>query len=125
MAGARHRGAARAPAPAAGTPLVGRDEEMGVLCYGLSLALTRKRAHLVLLLGEAGIGKSRLAEELSTVATERHGALVLEGRCVPYGEANVWWPIADALRQACGIDADDDAAATADKVRTAVADASA
>ncbi len=32
-----------------------------------------------------------------------HGALVFEGRCVPYGEANVWWPIAEALRQACGL----------------------
>ena len=32
-----------------------------------------------------------------------HGAIVLEGRCVPYGEANVWWPVAEALRQACGV----------------------
>ena len=30
-----------------------------------------------------------------------HDALVLEGRCVPYGEANVWWPVADALRHGC------------------------
>src|SRR5690606_6459929 len=34
-------------------------------------------------------------------------AAVLEGRCVPYGEANVWWPIAEALRQACSVSADD------------------
>jgi class 3 adenylate cyclase/tetratricopeptide (TPR) repeat protein len=105
------------------TPLVGRDEELGVLCNGLSLALTRQRAHLALLLGEAGIGKTRLSEELATVAAEKHGARVLEGRCLPYGEANVWWPIADALRQACAISPSDDAVTTADKCRAAVAEA--
>ena len=32
---------------------------------------------------------------------------MLEGRCVPYGEANVWWPVADALRHGCGIRSSD------------------
>ncbi|MDQ1438885.1 MAG: hypothetical protein QOK43_2514 [Acidimicrobiaceae bacterium] len=105
------------------TPLVGREEELGVLCNGLSLALTRKRAHLALLLGEAGIGKTRLAEELASVAVDKYCARVLEGRCLPYGEANVWWPIADALRQACGITPDDDSAVSADKCRAAVGEA--
>ena len=105
------------------TPLVGRDEELGVLCNGLSLALTRRRAHLALLLGEAGIGKSRLAEELAAVAADQHCARVLEGRCLPYGEANVWWPIADALRQACEITPDDDSESSTRKMRSAVADA--
>jgi class 3 adenylate cyclase/tetratricopeptide (TPR) repeat protein len=107
----------------AGMPLVGRDEELGVLCNGLSLALTRGRGHLALLLGEAGIGKSRLAEELARVATERYGARVLEGRCLPYGEANVWWPVAEVLRQACGVTADDDAAASLAKIGEAVSEA--
>lgn len=105
------------------TPLVGRDDELGVLTNGLTLALTRRRGHLALLLGEAGIGKSRLAEELAGVATERYGARVLEGRCLPYGEANVWWPVAEALRQACAITGDDDAGAAAAKVEASVADA--
>ena len=54
-------------------------------------------------MGEAGVGKSRLAEELAERAGAEHDALVLEGRCVPYGEANVWWPVAEALRHGCGI----------------------
>jgi tetratricopeptide (TPR) repeat protein len=58
-------------------------------------------------LGEAGVGKSRLAEELAATAACSHDALVLEGRCVPYGEANVWWPVADALRHGCGIRSSD------------------
>ena len=32
-----------------------------------------------------------------------HGVAVLEGRCVPYGEANVWWPVAEALRSTCEV----------------------
>ena len=106
-----------------GTPLVGRDQELGVLCNSLELALARRRAHMALLLGEAGVGKSRLAQELADVAANQQGALVLEGRCLPYGEANVWWPVADALRQVCAITPEDDAAAIAAKCRAAAAQA--
>jgi class 3 adenylate cyclase len=102
------------------TPLVGRSEELGVLRHTLAAAVGRRRAHLVLLIGEAGIGKSRLAEEMAHVARAENGALVLEGRCVPYGEANVWWPVAEAVRQACGIEPTDPADVSADKSRLAV-----
>jgi class 3 adenylate cyclase/tetratricopeptide (TPR) repeat protein len=87
-------------------PLVGRDAEMGVLGNAIDAAVERRRAHLLLLIGEAGVGKSRLAEEAAERARCHHDALVLEGRCVPYGEANVWWPIAEALRDACHVATD-------------------
>ena len=103
------------------TPLIGRDEELGVLRHALATTATRRRAHLVLLLGEAGIGKSRLAEELAAVARAEQSALVLDGRCVPYGEANVWWPVAEAVREACQIDPADPADVSSDKCRKAVA----
>jgi len=101
-------------------PLIGRDDEMGMLRHTLSTAVTRSRAHVVLLLGEAGIGKSRLAEEMATIAVDDHGATLLEGRCVPYGEANVWWPVAEALRQVCEIEPDDQADVALSKCRTTV-----
>jgi class 3 adenylate cyclase/tetratricopeptide (TPR) repeat protein len=88
-------------------PLVGRDAELAMLCAAIGTVASHRRAALVLLLGEAGVGKSRLAEELAEHAGADHDALVLEGRCVPYGEANVWWPVAEALREGCGIGADD------------------
>jgi class 3 adenylate cyclase/tetratricopeptide (TPR) repeat protein len=89
------------------TPFVGRDPELGILRHAIDVAFERSRAHLVLLLGEAGVGKSRLAEEASEWARREQRGTVLEGRCVPYGEANVWWPVAEALRDACGVSADD------------------
>ena len=83
--------------------LVGREPELGMLCSSVENAVRNSRASLLLLLGEAGVGKSRLAEELAAQVECEHDALVLEGRCVPYGEANVWWPVADALRHGAGI----------------------
>ena len=84
-------------------PLVGRDPELAMLRGAVDAAVAHGRAQLVLLVGEAGVGKSRLAEELAALAETDHEAIVLEGRCVPYGEANVWWPVAEALRQALSL----------------------
>lgn len=89
--------------------LVGREPELGMLSHAVDNVVRNSRAALLLVLGEAGLGKSRLAEELASDAACRHDALVLEGRCVPYGEANVWWPVAEALRHGCGIHPNDPA----------------
>jgi class 3 adenylate cyclase/tetratricopeptide (TPR) repeat protein len=76
-------------------PLVGRSTEMRLGRAALDVAMQGKRAVLLAIEGEGGAGKSRLVEELLAPIRER--ALVLEGAGVPYGEANVWWPIASAL----------------------------
>lgn len=85
-------------------PLVGRDPEMGLLRHALHLAFSRRRAQLVVLEGDAGVGKSRLASELAAEARREHAAVVLRGQCAPYGESNPWAPIAAILRDACGLD---------------------
>ncbi|NNE96007.1 MAG: AAA family ATPase, partial [Acidimicrobiales bacterium] len=84
-------------------PLVGRAHELGLLDALGKLAVEARRAQLAVLQGEAGVGKNRIANEAAALQRERRGALVLEGRCAPYGEANVWWPIAEALREALQI----------------------
>jgi hypothetical protein len=78
------------PAPHRATPaLVGRDREQAVLREALTAALAGRGA-LVLLGGEAGLGKTTLAESLLAEAASL-GALVLVGRCYdltetpPYG----------------------------------------
>lgn len=104
-----------------GAPLVGRDTELCLLRESLSLALGRGRPQVTLLLGEAGIGKSRLAAEAARWAASERGALVLEGRCLPYGEANPWWPVAEAVRAACDVAAGDSAVDAEAKIRSTVA----
>ncbi|MSO79525.1 MAG: adenylate/guanylate cyclase domain-containing protein [Acidimicrobiia bacterium] len=71
------------------TQLIGRDAEVSMLQSVVDAALIRERAHLVLLTGDAGVGKSRLAEEVSEHATTDRSARILRGQCVPYGE-DVW-----------------------------------
>jgi len=104
-------------------PLVGREAEMGVLRSTIETVAERERAALLLVLGEAGLGKSRLAEEVAVEVSQGRGAFVLEGRCVPYGEANVWWPMADALRHGLGVASGDPSERAQELARWAVATA--
>ena len=78
-------------------PLIGRDRELVLARAGFDLGVTNQRAVLLAISGENGVGKSRLVEELIDSVRSTAEAAVLEGACVPYGEANVWWPIASAL----------------------------
>jgi tetratricopeptide (TPR) repeat protein len=84
--------------------LVGRDDELTVLRATLKTAIGRRRAHLVAIVGEAGVGKTRLATELGVEAEHCHDAEVLTGHCIPYGETNVWWPIGAMVAGACAVD---------------------
>ncbi len=100
--------------------LVGRQAEMGVLRHSFRIAL-RGRAHLIEVYGDAGVGKSRLATEFAHEVKQSHGALVVGGQCVPYGDANIWGPIAEAIRAACGLDRETSMVEHRDKVLAAVA----
>jgi predicted ATPase len=103
-------------------PLVGRDDEVALLSHTLDLAIGQGRAALLLLVGDAGVGKSRVVEQVAEVARGCHDGLVLQGRCVPYGEVNVWWPLAEAVRSGCNLEPGDDQEAATDKVRAVVAE---
>jgi DNA-binding SARP family transcriptional activator len=75
---------------------VGRERELAALVAGLDHAFAG-RGRLFLVSGEPGIGKSRLAEELSA-HTRARGARVLVGRCWEAGGAPAFWPWVQALR---------------------------
>jgi DNA-binding SARP family transcriptional activator len=75
---------------------VGRDRELADLITALKGALAG-RGRLVLLAGEPGIGKSRLADALVEQARAR-GAEALVGRCWEAGGAPAYWPWIQALR---------------------------
>jgi DNA-binding SARP family transcriptional activator len=75
---------------------VGRQREMGELEAALARVLSG-HGGTYLIGGEPGIGKSRLADELSGLARAR-GARVLWGRCWEAGGAPAYWPWVQALR---------------------------
>ena len=104
-------------------PLVGRTNEVGLLRQAVDTSVRHRRALLALVIGDVGMGKSRLADEVASWSVETHQSVIREGRCVPYGEANVWWPVADALRDGLGLREGDDPAASLDLIRGQVATA--
>ena len=79
-----------------GETLLGREREMAALRAALASA-SRGRGRLVLLSGEAGIGKTRLADAFAVEARD-HGARVAWGRCWEAGGAPVYWPWLQAVR---------------------------
>ena len=82
----------------ADTPLAGRTQEIEQLRAAYSDVVAGRGARLLTVLGEAGIGKSRLVQELlGDVDTE---AVVLVGRCPPYGEGVTFSPVREIFRTA-------------------------
>ena len=78
--------------------LVNRHNELARLRNVWDRALRESSCHLLTLLGVAGVGKSRLAEEL--LGTLREPVTILRGRCLHYGEGITFWPIIEALKAA-------------------------
>ena len=74
---------------------VGRQRELALVRDALERAQAERRCELVTIVGDAGVGKSRLvAEAMHTV-----GAAVARGRCLPYGEGITYWPVVEVLKQ--------------------------
>lgn len=78
-------------------PLIGRLEELAQLHVAFEQAQEERRSRLVTLVGEPGIGKTRLMREF--VATLGSEATVAVGQCVSYGEGATWLPLSEIARQ--------------------------
>lgn len=100
------------------TPFVGRVHEFGLLANA-AMHVRGGRGQIVAVVGEAGIGKSRLLLEFAGAMSD---LTVLEARCLSFGSFAPYLPIADLVRAFCrvsdGAPADDIARA----VQSAVAD---
>jgi len=84
-----------APERSHGLPFVGREAELARIVEAWERALSEARCELVTVVGDAGVGKSRLvAEALAAV-----GARVVRGRCLPYGEGITYWPVVDVVKR--------------------------
>jgi class 3 adenylate cyclase/tetratricopeptide (TPR) repeat protein len=108
-----------APADTA-IPMVGRDDEMRTLRSLLDDASRRGAIAAVTVVGDAGVGKSRLIHEFLT--SERDRAFTVRGRCLPYGRGITFWPIVEIVRAAAGVEEDDAPERAIAKVRGLVGD---
>ena len=83
------------------SPMVGRERQLAQLGQSFAAAVEDSSCQLFTVLGSAGVGKSRLVEEFLSSLDGR--ALVLRGRCLPYGEGITYYPVVEAIKQAAGL----------------------
>jgi class 3 adenylate cyclase len=87
------------------TPLVGRDAELAALDAAWQGSIDGRRAYMVTVIADAGVGKTRLVREAMDAMASR--ARIISGRCLPYGDGITFWPLRGMLTTAAGIHEDD------------------
>ena len=114
--GAKPLGVWRAvqPIPEAELPepsitILGRESELGLLQAIWTQVCEERRPHLVTVVGDPGVGKSRLGREFARQVQE-HGMYALYGRSLPYGGRTGYGPVAQQLKSLAGISDSDPAA---------------
>ena len=96
-----------APQRSHASRFVGRERELRSLAEAWERVQTQARCELVTVVGDAGVGKSRLVSESLTGIAAR----VVRGRCLPYGEGITYWPVVEVVKQLAVLPADPAAAA--------------
>jgi class 3 adenylate cyclase/tetratricopeptide (TPR) repeat protein len=85
---------------------VGRERELQQLADAWDRALAGPRCELITVVGDAGVGKSRLvAEALAHIEVP-----VVRGRCLSYGEGITYWPVVEVVKQLDALPRDEAAA---------------
>jgi class 3 adenylate cyclase/tetratricopeptide (TPR) repeat protein len=101
------------------TPLVGRELEKALLVGTFERAVQQRSCQLVTIVGEPGVGKSRLCAELFAEVEDRPGLVRWrQGRCLPYGDGIAFWALGEIVKAECGIletDTPEEAAAKLDQ----------
>jgi class 3 adenylate cyclase/tetratricopeptide (TPR) repeat protein len=83
----------------ASTPLIGREDESELLNSIFSRVVREDRPHLVTVMGQAGVGKSRLLRELATqVGAHPEQPLMRVGHCPAYGTGLAYWALGEVIR---------------------------
>jgi class 3 adenylate cyclase/tetratricopeptide (TPR) repeat protein len=118
---ARRRGVGRSTGVE--PPFVGRDHELQLLRDLYHATVREGRARLVSVVGIAGIGKSRLAEELEKYLDGLVDTIWWhQGRSPAYGEGVTFWALGEMIRRRAGVAEVDDEAATREKVAATLAE---
>lgn len=95
------------------TSFVGREQELGMLNQQWQQA-ERGRGQVVMLSGEAGMGKSRLAQQFKNGLSENTRQITL--RCSPNHTGSAYYPVIHWIRRVCAIEPADDARTAVDKL---------
>ena len=105
------------------TLFVGRDSELALLSETFARALREPSTQLVTVVGEPGLGKSRLVWEFRE-EIDRHPDLVRwrQGRCLPYGEGITFWALGEVVKAEAGVLETDSPAQALEKLSRAVAE---
>ncbi len=83
---------------------VGRDQELERLSRAYRGTVEQRRARLVTILGDAGVGKTRLVRELwQRLAEQDPQPLRRTGRCLSYGTGTAYWALSEVLREHLGL----------------------
>ena len=111
------------------TPFVGRERERRLLRELFDLSVRESSLRRVTIVGEPGIGKTRLVADLGEhLATRPDPVAWYRGRCLPYGESVTFAPLEEIVREAIGVKRSDDreeaAAALAGRIERLERDAS-
>jgi class 3 adenylate cyclase/tetratricopeptide (TPR) repeat protein len=86
------------------TPLVGREFERSQLIATFERAATQRSCQFVTMVGEPGVGKTRLCAELFAYIEQRPGLVRWrQGRCLPYGDGIAFWALGEIVKAECGI----------------------
>jgi class 3 adenylate cyclase/tetratricopeptide (TPR) repeat protein len=106
--------------PAGGlTPFVGRERELGLLLDAFA-SVQASKGQVVFVVGEPGIGKSRLLFEFRQRVGER--VTWQEGHCLSFGRAMAFHPLVELIRRRFGIEESDSDAAIAAKIERGLRD---
>jgi class 3 adenylate cyclase/tetratricopeptide (TPR) repeat protein len=84
-----------------GGAFLSRRLEVAFLETVYEAAVAESACHQVAIIGSAGVGKTRLAQEF--VAHARAKATVVFGRCLPYGDGITYWPVVEIVRSAASL----------------------
>ena len=104
------------------TAFVGREHERALLLETFLQAERESSVQLVTVVGEPGIGKSRLVTELRTALDDRPDVITWRhGRCLPYGEGITFWALGEVIKAEAGIFESDDQEEAAEKLEQCVA----
>ena len=103
------------------TPLVGRELEKSLLIGTFERSAQQVSCQLVTVVGEPGVGKSRLCAELFGYVEDRPGLVRWrQGRCLPYGEGIAFWALGEIVKAECGILESDSSAEAEAKLEQAL-----